>query len=84
MSQLGIGGVISFNNNGQEVEPNVPLEADAQLFNLGNTPLTLAALSGDAVTGTSASDYTVGAATLDSPACGPTTNTQPEVPAISV
>jgi sugar lactone lactonase YvrE len=76
LAQLGISGTLNFNNFG-EVEPNVPLEADAQLFNLGNTPLTLAALSGDTVAGTSAADYTVGAATLNSPACGPSTNTQP-------
>ncbi len=76
LTQLGISGTLNFNNYG-EVEPNVPLEVDAQLFNLGNTPLTLAALSGDTVAGTSAADYTVGAATLNTPACGPATNTQP-------
>jgi len=76
LSQLSTNGAVNFNNFG-EVNPNVPLEADAQLFNLGNTPLTLAALSGDAVTGASASDFTVAPATLNTPACGPSTNTQP-------
>jgi hypothetical protein len=76
LSQLSTSGAVNFNSFG-EVNPNVPLEADAQLFNLGNTPLTLAALSGDAVTGASASDFTVAPATLNTPACGPSTNTQP-------
>jgi hypothetical protein len=76
LSQLGIGGAVNLSNFG-EVEPNVPVEVDAQLFNLGNTPLTLAALSNDAITGANASDYTIAAATLNSPACGPATNTSP-------
>ena len=83
LAQLGISGTLNFNNFG-EVEPNVPLEADAQLFNLGNTPLTLAALSGDTVAGTSAADYTVGAATLNSRHAAPPRIPSRELPAISV
>ena len=76
LAQLGAGGTLNFNNFG-EVNPNVPLEADAQLYNLGNSPLVLAALSGDTITGSGAGDYTVGTATLNSPACGPSMSTQP-------
>ena len=76
LSQLSTSGTVNFNSQG-EVEPAVPVEFDAQLFNLGNTPLTLAALSGDAVTGADAADFTVAPATLNPPPCGPSTNTQP-------
>ncbi len=76
MAQVGIGGSIDFNNYG-EINPNVPFETDAQLFNLGNTPLTLAAFSSDAISGAGSANYSVGAATLNAPACVPGTGTAP-------
>ncbi len=76
LSQLGIGGAFDFSSYG-EVNPNVPSEVDAQILNVGNEPLTLSALTTDTVGGTSAADYTLGTATGNSPACGPTTNAPP-------
>lgn len=74
MAQVGIGGTLDFDNFG-EVNPNVPFEADAQIFNLGNSSLTLAAFSNDSFSGANASDFAAGAATENSPACGPSTST---------
>ncbi|MGB6742275.1 MAG: Ig-like domain repeat protein, partial [Terracidiphilus sp.] len=76
LAQLGIGGSIDFSNYG-EINPNVPFEVDAQILNVGNEPLTLAAYTGDSLTGAGAANYTVATATENSPACGPTTNTPP-------
>jgi Bacterial Ig-like domain (group 3) len=75
MAQVGIGGSIDFNNYG-EINPNVPFEHDAQLFNLGNTPLTLTTFTSDVISGANASDYSVGAAG-SFPQCGPGTDTAP-------
>ncbi len=77
LAQLGIGGLIDFNSTGAPVNPNVLSEADAQILNVGNLPLTLSDLSGDQISGANASFYSLGAATLNSPACGPTTSTPP-------
>ncbi len=77
MAQVGIGGSMNFNAGGGEINPNVPFEADAQLFNLGNTPLALAAFSSDTISGAAASDYSIGAATLNAPACAPGSGTAP-------
>jgi hypothetical protein len=56
----------------------VPFEVDAQIFNLGNVNLTVANdATNDVISGAAASDYTVGPATLNSPACSATTNTVP-------
>ena len=76
LSQLGIGGTLNFNDFG-EINPNVPFEVDAQILNVGNQTLTLAALSGDQITGGGAANFTVVPASLNSPACGPNTNTPP-------
>jgi sugar lactone lactonase YvrE len=76
VAQLGIGGSINFDEFG-EVNPDVPFEADAQLFNVGNVPLNVAAFSGDAITGPNAGVYSIGTATLNSPSCDPTKSTQP-------
>ncbi|HEV2135884.1 MAG TPA: Ig-like domain repeat protein [Terracidiphilus sp.] len=76
LAQLGIGGSLNFDEFG-EVNPNVPFEVDAQLFNVGNVPLNVGALSGDTITGPGASVFSVGAATLNSPSCDPTSSTQP-------
>jgi Bacterial Ig-like domain (group 3) len=77
LSQVGAGGSVDFNNYAAELNPDVPFEYDALLFNLGNAPLTLSAFSGDSVSGANAGDFTVGAATENSPACGPGTSTLP-------
>jgi hypothetical protein len=76
MAQLGIGGTLNFSNSG-EINPNVPFEVDAQILNVGNDWLTLSANANDTVSGTDAADFTVVAATQNSPACGPSTNTPP-------
>jgi sugar lactone lactonase YvrE len=78
LAQLGIGGAIDFNNGGVELNPNVPSESDAQILNLGNMPLTVSdSPTVDVFTGVNASDYTVMAATQNSPACGSSTVTPP-------
>jgi hypothetical protein len=59
------------------VNPNVPFEVDAQILNVGNQSLTLAALATDTISGTNSADYTVVPASLNSPACGPSTTTAP-------
>jgi hypothetical protein len=76
LTQIGISGNIALDSFG-EVNPNSPFEADALIFNMGSSPLTLSAFAGDTVTGTNASEYTVGAANQNSPSCGPTVNTAP-------
>jgi hypothetical protein len=76
VAQLGIGGSVNFDEFG-EVNPDVPFEADAQLFNVGNTPLNVGAFSGDTISGPNAGVYSVGTATLNSPSCDPTKTTQP-------
>jgi hypothetical protein len=75
LAQLGIGGTFNFSNYG-EVNPNVPFEVDAQILNLGNAPLTVSdSPTVDLISGSGASDFTVGAATENSPACSSTTST---------
>ncbi|HVU47267.1 MAG TPA: Ig-like domain repeat protein [Terracidiphilus sp.] len=77
MSQVGISGSIDMSSYG-EINPNVPFEVDAQIFNLGNTNLAVSddpAL--DLITGTDASDYSVVTATENAPACSASTNTAP-------
>jgi Big-like domain-containing protein len=77
LSQLGISGSLNFDDFG-EINPNVPFEADAQIFNLGNTNLTVDDdPTNDVISGAAASVYSVGPATDNSPSCGPSTNTLP-------
>ncbi len=77
LAQLGIGGSFNFSAV-TEINPNVPTEVDAQILNLGNLPLTVSDdPTIDLVSGANASDYTVTAATQNSPACNSTTNTPP-------
>ncbi|MGA2570803.1 MAG: Ig-like domain repeat protein [Terracidiphilus sp.] len=77
LAQLGIGGTYVFDSYG-EINPNVPFEVDAQMLNLGNQPMSVSDSSTvDLISGTSASDYAVGAATLNSPVCSSTTSTPP-------
>ena len=68
MSQLGVSGNVSFG----QIVPFAESDQEAQLFNLGNAPLTLSAFSGDLFTGANAGDYSVGSPN-DSPACDPST-----------
>jgi hypothetical protein len=72
MKQLGVGGSIGFG----QIVPFAESDVEAQMFNLGNAPLTLSALSGDLFTGANAADYSVGTP-ADAPACGPSTQTAP-------
>jgi hypothetical protein len=75
LAQLGIGGTFNFSNYG-EINPNVPFEVDAQILNLGNSPLTVSdSPTVDLISGSGASDYTVGTATENSPACSSSTST---------
>lgn len=77
LGQIGIGGTFNFDLYG-EVNPNVPFEVDAQMLNLGNLPLMVSDNPTlDLVSGTSAADFTVAPATLNSPACSSTTSTPP-------
>jgi hypothetical protein len=77
LAQLGISASLNFNDFG-EINPNVPFEVDAQIFNLGNTNLTVQDdPTNDVISGPGASDYSVGAASENAPACGPATNTLP-------
>lgn len=76
VAQLGAGGSLNFDDFG-EINPDVPFEVDAQLFNVGNVPLNVGAFSGDAITGPNASVYSVGTATLNAPSCDPSASTQP-------
>jgi hypothetical protein len=71
VTQVTTNGTVDFDNYG-EVNPNVPFEADIQLFNLGNMPLTPAAFSGDVATDP---EFTVADATNNSPACDPSVST---------
>ncbi|MGA7339228.1 MAG: Ig-like domain repeat protein [Terracidiphilus sp.] len=77
LAQLGVSGSLNFNDSG-EINPNVPFEADAQIFNLGNSNLTVQDdPTNDVISGPAAVDYTVGAATENAPACGPSNSTPP-------
>ena len=77
LAQLGIGGTYIFDSYG-EINPNVPFEVDAQILNVGNLPLMVSDNPAvDVVSGTSAADYTVAAATENSPACSASTSTPP-------
>ncbi len=77
LAQLGIGGTYVFDSYG-EINPNVPFEVDAQVLNVGNVPLSVSDdPTVDMISGTNAADYTVGPATLNSPACSATTSTPP-------
>ena len=68
MSQLGVGGSIDYG----QIIPFAESDAEAQIFNLGNTPLTLSAFSGDIFTGVNSGDYSVGSPS-DTPACSSAT-----------
>jgi len=71
-SQVGAGGWINWG----QIVPDLENDQEAQIFNLGNTPLTLSAFTGDLFTGVNASDYAVGTP-FDTPACSPSTPIDP-------
>ena len=78
LSQLGIGGTYNFNAGNVEANPNVPVEVDAQILNLGNLPLTVSDdPTVDLVSGTNPADYSVAPATQNSPSCSSSTSTPP-------
>ena len=68
IAELSVNGSFSYGT----VTPYIETDADVQLFNTGNLPLTLSAFSGDLITGTNAADYSLVTAG-DSPACNATT-----------
>jgi hypothetical protein len=77
MAQIGISGAIDMSSYG-EINPNVPFEVDAQIFNLGNTALSVSVdPTVDVISGTSASDYAVVPATQNAPSCSASTITAP-------
>jgi hypothetical protein len=61
---LNVNGSFSYGT----VTPYIETDADAQLFNIGNLPLTLSPLTGDLITGSNAADFLLATAG-DSPAC---------------
>jgi sugar lactone lactonase YvrE len=78
VSYMGAGStptVAELNVNGSFaygiVTPSIETDAEVQLFNIGNLPLTLSPLAGDLFTGTNAADFLLASAG-DSPACDPT------------
>jgi len=72
MSQVGSGGFINWG----QIVPNLENDQEAQILNLGNSPLALSAFSGDIFTGANASDYLVGSP-FDTPACSASTPISP-------
>jgi hypothetical protein len=77
LSQLSFNGAINFNTFlNQETNPAVPYEADAQLFNLGNSPLTLADFSTDTITQPNAGEFAIIPAS-NPPACSSSASISP-------
>jgi len=72
LSQVGSGGSINWG----QIVPNLENDQEVQLYNLGNSPLTLSAFTGDLFTGANASDYLVGTP-FDAPGCGAATPVLP-------
>ena len=68
VAELSVNGSYAFG----AVTPLILTNGEAQLFNIGNQPLTLSALAGDVFTGTNAADFSLQTAG-DSPACDPST-----------
>ena len=65
LTQLGIGGLLDFG----QIVPFVEADQEAQVFNIGNLPLTLSSFATDTFTGSAAADYSIGIG--DAPACDP-------------
>jgi len=68
VAQLSINGSYNFG----QVTPLILTNGEAEVFNIGNEPLTFSAFSGDVFTGSNASDFSVQSPN-DSPACDPST-----------
>ncbi len=68
LAQVGLAGSINWGT----IVPNVENDLEAQVYNLGNAPLTLTAFASDIFTGANAADYAIGTP-FDSPACDPST-----------
>ena len=64
LSQLGIAGSINYG----QIVPAAESDAEGEIVNLGNTPMTLSAFTGDLFTGANSADYSVGSPN-DTPAC---------------
>jgi hypothetical protein len=75
VAELNVNGSFSYGT----VTPYIETDADAQLFNIGNLPLTLSPLTGDLITGSNAADFLLATAG-DSPSC---TSASPMAAAIS-
>ena len=67
VAELSVNGSFDYGT----VTPYIETDADVQLFNIGNLPLTLSPFAGDTITGTNAADYLLVTAG-DSPVCDPT------------
>jgi hypothetical protein len=68
LSQLGTAGSINYG----QIVPFAESDAEAEIVNLGNRPMTLSAFAGDVFTGPNAGDYAVGTPN-DTPACAAST-----------
>lgn len=66
LAQLGVSGALDWG----QIVPFLQSDQEAQMFNLGNAPLTFSAFSGDTFAGANAADYAIGTP-ADSPACDP-------------
>lgn len=78
LSQLNINGSIDYYEfMGQLINPAVPYEADVPVFNLGNSPLTLADFSTDIITQPNPGEITMAPATLASPGCSSSASIAP-------
>ncbi len=70
VSQLGISGLLDFG----QVIPYAETDAEAQIFNIGNRPLSFSALENNVFSGAQAADFQI-VAPADTPACDPATPT---------
>lgn len=66
LAQLGVTGSLNWG----QIVPFLQSDQEAQMFNLGNAPLTFSAFSGDTFSGANMGDYSIGTP-ADSPACDP-------------
>jgi hypothetical protein len=67
VAELSVKGSFAYGT----VTPYIETDADVQLFNIGNSSLTLSALAGDLYSGANAADFSIVTAG-DTPVCDPT------------
>ncbi len=67
LAQVGLAGSINWGT----IVPNVENDLEAQVYNLGNAPLTLTAFASDIFTGANAADYAIGHRLTARPATPP-------------